>query len=182
LAPDLAKAQALVHQSGTFGDQVALIARSADGQRYSHLLAATLSEIGYRVRTHEVSDSKYWGQSPRFYARFQAGIGNWAEDYVASSNFFAPLIEYSAIALSRMNMGGFCDHSLDASIATALSNEIVRPGITSQQWAAIDREVADSAPVIPISNPLAWDFVARRVGNYQNNPQWGVLVDQLWVR
>jgi hypothetical protein len=25
-------------------------------------------------------------------------------------------------------------------------------------------------------------FLARRVGDYQYNPQWGVLVDQLWVR
>jgi peptide/nickel transport system substrate-binding protein len=26
------------------------------------------------------------------------------------------------------------------------------------------------------------DFVSRRVGNYQYNPQWGALLDQLWVR
>jgi peptide/nickel transport system substrate-binding protein len=180
LAPDLAKAQALVHQSGTSGDQVALIASSADGHRYAHLLAATLSEIDYRVRTYGVSVNDF-GRPPRFYARFQAGVGNWSADYVASSNFFAPLLECSAIT-TGLNMGGFCDHSLDASIASALSSETASPGIASQQWAAIDRKVADSAPVIPISNSLAWDFVAGRVGNYQNNPQWGMLVDQLWVR
>jgi hypothetical protein len=49
-------------------------------------------------------------------------------------------------------------------------------------WAAIDRDVADDAVVVPISNELGWDFVARRVGNYQNNPQLGMLVDELWVR
>jgi ABC-type transport system substrate-binding protein len=159
-----------------------LIARSADGRRYAQLLAATLSEIGYRVRAREVSDNNYFGRSPRFYARYQAGIGNWSLDYVASSNFFTPLIECSDITSGAMNMGGVCDHSLDASIDTALSNEIIRPGIASQQWAMIDRKVADSALVIPISNQLAWTFVARRVGNYQNNPQWGALVDQMWVR
>jgi YVTN family beta-propeller protein len=182
LAPDLAKAQGLVHRSGTFGDEVALLARSADGHRYAHLLAATLSEIGYRVRTQEVSDN-YFGRPARFYARFQAGIGNWSADYVASSQFFTPFIECSDIASNGgFNWGGFCDHSLDASIKTALSNQVVAPGVASRQWAAIDREAAASAPVIPISNQLEWDFVARRVGNYQNNPQWGVLVDQLWVR
>jgi peptide/nickel transport system substrate-binding protein len=185
VAPDLAKAQTLVHQSGTFGDRVALVDnRGVDGPQYTRLLAAALSGIGYRVRTREVSDNNYFGRPPRFYARFQAGVGNWSADYVASSQFFAPLIECSAISTGGFieNLGGFCDHSLDASIATALSSEIVRPGIASQQWAAIDRKVADLAPVIPISNSLAWDFVARRVGNYQYNPQWGVLVDQLWVR
>jgi ABC-type transport system substrate-binding protein/class 3 adenylate cyclase len=182
LAPDLVKAQALVHQSGTFGDKVALLTRPADGHRYWHLLARTLSKIGYRVQMHATSDNNYFGQPPRFYAQFQAGVGNWAADYVASSQFFAQLIGCSAITPPGQNMGGFCDHSLDERFATARSNEIINPGLASQQWAAIDRAVADSAPVIPISNHLWWDFVARRVGNYQNNPQWGVLVDQLWVR
>jgi hypothetical protein len=25
------------------------------------------------------------------------------------------------------------------------------------------------------------DLVSRRVGNYEFSPQWGTLVDQLWV-
>jgi ABC-type oligopeptide transport system substrate-binding subunit len=169
-----------VRQSGTFGDKVTLITPS-DGHRYEHLLAATLREIGYRPRTLEVPFQTYWGRPARFYARFQAGLANWAADYITASNFFGPLIECSDIA-TGFNMGGFCSHSLGASIARALSNENVRPGIAAQQWAAIDREVADRAVVVPIFNELGWDFVARRVGNYQNNPQLGMLVDQLWVR
>ena len=31
-------------------------------------------------------------------------------------------------------------------------------------------------------NPLQDDFVSSRVGNYQYNPQFGMLLDQLWVR
>jgi hypothetical protein len=47
---------------------------------------------------------------------------------------------------------------------------------------AIDRTVATDAVVDPISNLLEPDFVSRRVGNFEYNPQWGMLVDQLWVR
>jgi peptide/nickel transport system substrate-binding protein len=36
--------------------------------------------------------------------------------------------------------------------------------------------------VIPLVNPKRVDFLSRRVGNYQYNPQWGILLDQLWVR
>jgi hypothetical protein len=25
-------------------------------------------------------------------------------------------------------------------------------------------------------------FVSKRVGNYQFHPQWGLLLDQLWVK
>jgi YVTN family beta-propeller protein len=179
---DVARAQALVRQSGTFGDKVTLVTPSQDGRRYARVLAATLREIGYRAAMVEVpANQQYFVRPARFYARFQAGLGNWSADYITASNFFGPLIECSDIA-TGFNMGGFCSHSLDASIASALSNENVRPGIAAQQWAAIDREVANDAVVVPISNELGWDFVARRVGNYQNNPQLGMLVDQLWVR
>jgi hypothetical protein len=26
------------------------------------------------------------------------------------------------------------------------------------------------------------DFISARVGNYQFHPQWGLLLDQLWVK
>jgi peptide/nickel transport system substrate-binding protein len=187
--PNVAKAQALVRQSGTFGDKVTLITPS-DGPRYEHLLAATLGEIGYRARTLEVPFGTYWGRSAHYYARFQAGLANWGADYLTASNFLGPaagvkgeggFIDCSGITITQ-NMGGFCDHSLDARVATALANENVSPGIAAQQWAAIDRDVADDAIIVPISNELGWDFVARRVGDYQYNPQLGMLVDQLWVR
>ena len=34
----------------------------------------------------------------------------------------------------------------------------------------------------PVFNPGGIDLVSRRVKNYQHSPQWGLLVDQLWVR
>ena len=49
-------------------------------------------------------------------------------------------------------------------------------------WGAVDREVVDRAAAIPLFNPKAIEVVSRRVGNAQYNPQWGLLLDQLWVR
>jgi peptide/nickel transport system substrate-binding protein len=184
LAPDVAKAQALVRESGTLGDRVTLIWPSHEGPRPGKLIAAALRQIGYRVRLIELADSQYPGPPgvARFNARFQAGLGNWAADYVATSNFFVPLVECSDIMGLELNAGGFCDHSLDASVARALSDQALRPGLALQEWAAIDRRVSDEAIVVPISNQVGSDLVSRRVGNYQYNPQWGMLVDQLWVR
>jgi hypothetical protein len=103
-------------------------------------------------------------------------------DYVATANFFVPLVECSDAAGTGLNTGGFCDPRLDARIGKALATEALSPGVASQEWTAIDRTLVDQAIEVPISNQLGSVFVARRVGNYQYNPQWGVLVDQLWVR
>jgi ABC-type transport system substrate-binding protein len=47
---------------------------------------------------------------------------------------------------------------------------------------SIDRELSDQAPWVPLVNLKAVDIVSKRVGNYQNSPSSGVLIDQLWVR
>lgn len=78
--------------------------------------------------------------------------------------------------------GQFCNPSLEPRIAKALSEEPVNPGLASQQWTAIDHEIVNEAVDVPVANQTDPVFLARRVGDYQYNPQWGVLVDQLWVR
>ena len=42
--------------------------------------------------------------------------------------------------------------------------------------------IVDQAPYLWLLNPIAVEFVSERVGNYQYSPQWGVLLNQLWVR
>src|SRR5829696_6456241 len=52
----------------------------------------------------------------------------------------------------------------------------------AQAWAQIDRLLVDEAPAVPLYTLRQADFVSKRVGNYVFNPEFGVLLDQLWVR
>jgi hypothetical protein len=54
--------------------------------------------------------------------------------------------------------------------------------LANRLWARIDRAVVDQAPVAPLFTLQEVDIVSSRVGNYQYQPQWGALLDQLWVR
>jgi hypothetical protein len=36
--------------------------------------------------------------------------------------------------------------------------------------------------MVPTYNRQNVDLVSERVGNYQYHPQWGPLLDQLWVK
>jgi peptide/nickel transport system substrate-binding protein len=49
-------------------------------------------------------------------------------------------------------------------------------------WARIDRELTLRAPWVPYANGAVLEVKSSRVGNYQYNPRWGTLLDQLWVR
>ena len=56
------------------------------------------------------------------------------------------------------------------------------PAAATSLWQQVEQSLLVQAPVVPAYNRSAVDFVSKRVGNYQFNPQWGVLLDQLWVK
>jgi peptide/nickel transport system substrate-binding protein len=141
---------------------------------------STLEAIGYHAHLKVVPFTVYYGPNHlQLYSRVQAGIFPWFADYVAPSAFLDALVECGQ---AGTNAGRFCDPALDARIKKALTDESLQAGVASQEWASIDHSLVHAAVDVPLSNSLEEDFVSGRVGNYTYNPQWGVLVDQLWVR
>jgi ABC-type transport system substrate-binding protein len=76
----------------------------------------------------------------------------------------------------------FCDRSIDAKIAEATAAQVQDPAAATTLWQEVERRLLAQAPVVPAYNRSHIDIVSKRAGNYQYNPQWGVLLDQLWVR
>ena len=99
-------------------------------------------DLAHRVRTEEMSDNKYWGQPPRFYTRFQAGVGVWGAGYVWPAR--PSSCRSSSVRTSRsgapMNMGGFAIRRSTGASATALSNDesgrASQPGSQGRRWIA----------------------------------------------
>jgi peptide/nickel transport system substrate-binding protein len=180
LAPDIAKAQALVRESGTSGARVTLLQYTSINRQMGQAIVSTLRTIGYRAKLEDIPPSEFYGpHQAQLFRSVQAGTGDWQADYVTPSDFFVPLVTCGQVAA---NDGRFCDPSLDAQVHKALTDQALQAGIALQEWTRIDHSVVDNAVDVPISNDLEADFTSRRVGDFQYNPQWGVLVDQLWVR
>ncbi|HEY6067390.1 MAG TPA: hypothetical protein VIU81_01765, partial [Gaiellaceae bacterium] len=49
-------------------------------------------------------------------------------------------------------------------------------------WRRAERAILALAPMVPTYNRQNVDLLSKRTGNYQFHPQWGTLIDQLWVR
>jgi hypothetical protein len=56
------------------------------------------------------------------------------------------------------------------------------PGAALALWSRIDREITDAAPQIGIIVPIRIDIVSLRLGHEVQNPIWGPMYDQAWVR
>jgi peptide/nickel transport system substrate-binding protein len=79
------------------------------------------------------------------------------------------------------NPAHFCDPQIDNQIGRLAQAESTDPAGTADLAAALDHQITDLAPWVPLLTPRSVDATSQRVGNYQS--QLGqVLLDQLWVR
>ncbi len=176
--PDLDQARRLVAASHTAGQTVS-VAGDQGNKWFAQLLVRALRALGYRTTLKIFSDpGAYFSTigSPR--SRWQIGFYAWAQDYPAPADFLDVAIGCG----SPFDPSHFCDTTIDHAVDRALRLQSSNPGAASLQWARVDRMVTDAAPWIPAFNQRDQDFVSARVGNYQHNPQWGLLIGQVWVR
>jgi peptide/nickel transport system substrate-binding protein len=184
--PDLARARSLVRAAGVRGDTVRVAVNSTQTQPYAEL-EKTLRTLGFHVTTHVVPNhiGGYYLYVDHLANHVQTGLDGWFADFPAPSNFIETLLSCTSIAHASSgltpNDADFCNRSIDAEISRALALQTTDPASAAASWSHIDRQITDLAPWVPLVNDQGWDLVSSRVGNYQHNPEWGVLLDQLWV-
>jgi YVTN family beta-propeller protein len=175
--PDLARARRLVAASGTKGQAITVWTCTCLAAARGAYIVSVLRSLGYKARLKSVEELSAYGAAARR-PTVQAHIQGWYADYPSADDFFYPLLTCAF----QNGSEEFCNPTIDAEIARARALQVSDPRAASKLWSKIDREIVDLAPWVVESNAQNVDFVSRRVGNYQVNPEWGVLVDQLWVR
>jgi DNA-binding SARP family transcriptional activator/ABC-type transport system substrate-binding protein len=182
-ARDVARAERLVARSRTGGMRVLVFSDPAR-RRASAYFASVLRDLGYRASLRVLGDEAYYKTISDPRGQAQAGPNTWFKDYTSPADFFRPLFSCSALEVEAFtsNISRFCDGGLDRRMARASDLQTSDPAAAGEEWARVDRAIVNSAAVVPYANGLDVTLLSRRVGNYQFNPEWGVLLDQLWVR
>jgi YVTN family beta-propeller protein len=177
-APDLTRARRLVAASGTRGMSVTVWTYPGFWEAGAEGAVRALESLGYRasIRRAEnngafvakVTDEKTRG--------VQAGMIGW---YGVTRTARSLL---DIFLCQSHDWSFFCDRRFDARISRALELQASDPDAAVAPWARIERDIVDLAPWVPLFTPAHTILVSKRVGNYQYNPEWRLLFDQLWVR
>ena len=175
--PDVEEARRLVASSGTAGATVVVRSDPAF-PRQARYVATVLRQLGYRASARLTSNQKWFADAygPDPEASPQVSLTGSAIDYPAPFTFFEQL------RCGAFDPARFCDPAIDRQMDEALALQATDPAAADERWARIDRELTDQAPWIGYATPANVNFVGDRVGNVQNHPVWGLLLDQLWVR
>ena len=179
IRPDLREARELVSRSGTAGMRVVFEYEdplwAPWGAPLGKYLVGLLDELGYRGSVEALPPRDFYSPGNEF----QMVLRAWIADYPAASNFVVP---FHSCGASFDFRSGFCDPGIDAMIDRASRLQLEDPASAGALWAQIDRAIVNQAPYVWLFNRSGLQFVSERVGNYQWSLQWGVLLNQLWVR
>jgi peptide/nickel transport system substrate-binding protein len=189
-APDLATARRLIAASHTRGMRIVVWSQpgylTPNWTTTGRYLVSLLDKLGYhaRIKAFAANDSGF----SRVYdpaQKVQAALWVRTPAYPAASQFFVDFQcpnHHPQAAPINLNPSGFCDPQLDATIRKAFAAEGTDLPTATRLWARADRQITDQAPFVSFVTPSVNDVVSRRVGDYTYNAEFGVLIDQLWVR
>ena len=185
--PDLPAARKLVAASGTKGMRVTVWSdnEAPDGTTAAFTVSV-LRELGYRAAVHIVPNPVLALAANDSRRHIQASDGSGIADYPAASDFFDLAFRCSAFRLAdpaaTRNGSFFCDPAADRLMNTADRLQVTAPLRAAAIWAQVDKMITRAAPWVVLADLKNVDFLSAQVTNYQFNPVWGVLLDQLQIR
>lgn len=170
-APDLEKAKQLVDESGTKGQAITILTEDGEISRnIGSYLQSLLNQIGYNANIKSISGNIHYGYIQNTNNKVQISVTQWYADYPAASDFLNVLLGCGSFregSDSSPNISGFCDKDLQARMDKALAVGITDQAAAGELWAAIDQDMMQQVPLIPLFNPKQVTFVSKRMGNFQ---------------
>ena len=185
--PDLAKAKQLVQQSGTAGRKVGVnSATDSTDKALAQQMVSDLDSIGYKASTQLLTASIQYPfvQNSNNSSKWQVAWSAWYQDYPAASDFLNVLLGCGSIhpgSDASPNIAAFCDKSIQTQIDKAEGLGQANPTAANNIWTQVDHADTNQAPWVDLFNPKQIDFLSKNVNGYQWNPQWYILIDQLWL-
>jgi ABC-type transport system substrate-binding protein/DNA-binding SARP family transcriptional activator len=183
-APNLTLAKRLVAASGTAGMNVAVWGESGPQLPDMPYTVSALRQLGYRASVRLLPDSTFNTYTNNSQNKGQVIDGGWSADYPSADDFIGKLTCSYFVrsdGLDTTDASEFCDPAFDRQVAHAASLQTSDPVAADALWASLDRELTNLAIWLPTVTPNEIDLLSDGVGNYQYNPVWGALLDQLWV-
>jgi len=156
---DLAKAKQLVEQSGYKGMTVTVWGNSRETlQKPAAYLADVLNQIGFKAKLKIIDPSVYFTTIGNQRTKAQTGIANWFQDYPHPLNWFDTLLNGNRITEEHNNNYSNANVAAINQKIEALKKEPETTDEVNQQWAQVDKMVAEQALWAPVVNRTFTDF------------------------
>ena len=137
---DIAKAQQLVQQSGTAGQNVTVWGEQrAPRTQYVEYYADLLNKIGYKATPKLISDTTYFPTIGNAKTAPQTGFADWIQDFPNPADFYLLLDANSIQPVNNENFGNVNDPFIQQQLAQAGERPVDAAGLGGEPVAGAGR-------------------------------------------
>ncbi|MGH2890112.1 MAG: ABC transporter substrate-binding protein [Solirubrobacteraceae bacterium] len=178
---DLAKAKALVAQSGTKGMTINVWSHSTDPvPKAAQYMASVLDSLGYHAVVKTMDQGVYWDTISTEKDDPQMAFVQFDQDYPEGQDFIDVQLNGERIApTGNQNQANVDIPSLDRQIDAA--REMPLGAARNARWAKIDREFMAYAPWVPFLNRTLPKFDSPRLHGLVFNGTYYELFTSMWL-
>jgi peptide/nickel transport system substrate-binding protein len=144
---DLAKAKALVKQSGMAGQPVTVWAQERTPRiQWMTYYTSFLNQIGFKATMKPIADATYWTTIGNLSLHPQTGFDDWNMDFPNPVDFYGVLLDGHAIQkTNNLNFGEVNDPHINSIVTKLGATPTTQLASVKSQWQALDKYVAQKA-------------------------------------
>ena len=145
---NLAKAKALVKQSGMAGTPVTVWSETrSPRQQWMVYYTSYLNQIGFKATIKVLADANYFTTIGELKLHPQTGFADWNQDFANPVDFYLLVDGKAILPTLNQNFGEVNDPKVNSAIATLGSVPTPQLSSVASKWQAIDEYVAKKAYV-----------------------------------
>jgi peptide/nickel transport system substrate-binding protein len=174
---NLAKAKALVKQSGMAGQHVTVWSETrAPRQQWAATFTQYLNQIGFKATQKIIADATYFATVGELRLHPQAGFADWNQDFPNPIDFYGVLLDgHSILKTNNENFGEVNDPHIDAEVSALGKIPTSQLQQNATAWQNVDEYVAKKAYVAVFGYQKFPFFVSDRIdySALKMNPIYG---------
>lgn len=176
---DVAKAKALLKQSGYSGEVVTLITTADEpGPKLGQAVQQQLSAVGMNVNIKALPGAEYINTITTPGAT-SIGISAWFQDYPDPSDFIDVLFEAAYIQPGGFNLANYKNPAVDQQLQ-ALRGQPLKQALPGYQ--KVQKQILADFPWVPLYNPVQYNFINPRLTNTDLHPVWNYVYQDWKVK
>lgn len=161
---DIAKAQQLVQQSGTAGQNITVWGEERSPRtEYVQYYTDLLNKIGYHATPKIISSTTYFPTIGNAKTAPQTGFADWIQDFPNPADFYLLLDANSIQPVNNENFGNVNDPFIQQQLAKLENVPSTQLNSVASQWQALDEYVAKKAYVVVYGSEQVPKFMSDRI-------------------
>lgn len=163
-APDIAKAQQLLKESGQMGAKVTVWGEKREPRReYIDYYTSALNKIGFKATEKIINDEVYFATIGNEKTNPQTGFADWIQDFPNPSDFYLLLNAEAIQPTNNENFSKVNDPHIQSELAVLDKTPATELASVADRWTALDEYAAKKAYVFTYGSEQVPQFFGPKI-------------------